>query len=76
MFQYDIAQLAVPKRPKVGSKNVEFLLGEEVRPIQPGVRERSRAVIRTLSLVGYPRNGGFLAFVRNAASQRVDGTIS
>ena len=40
--------------------NLRFLLGEEFRPIQPGVRERSRAVIRTSSLVGYPRNGPFL----------------
>ena len=41
-------------------KKVGFLLGEEVRPIQPGVRERSRAVIRTFSLAGYPRKGRLL----------------
>jgi hypothetical protein len=39
---------------EIAATNLGFLLGEEVRPIQPGVRERSRAVIRTLSLVGYP----------------------
>jgi hypothetical protein len=55
MFQYDIAQLAVPKRPKVGSKNV-CLTGTKKPETAKSANQCPRNLIQTFydHGLGYP----------------------